>query len=376
MSEPERSSSEEELEKTLADADALAQAGDWDKAIAGYRKLLSFDRVYQGAEAKLQWALRMRDTETLYQKGQAALAQSQFAVARTSLNKARLLYASSYKDTDKLIVETWYAEGKQAMDTGNLTDALTAFRKVRDLSKSHYKDTDDLIVQAETLMQKQKWNTRPGETKTKGCFLFGASALFVLIFAFVLASCAPVTPGAPATTPGGSASKVAPAQRNEMYKSPPAMAIDVSRSYQATVKTTKGDIVLSLDAKNAPQTVNNFVFLARAGFYDNLTFHRYVPDFVIQGGDPLGTGTGGPGYTVPGEFKLKHGLGAIAMARLSDQANPKRDSSGSQFYIALAPLPQLDAQYTVFGQAQAASMPIVSQLRQGDGILTVLIEEK
>ncbi len=110
-----------------------------------------------------------------------------------------------------------------------------------------------------------------------------------------------------------------------------------------------GVMKLELDPVAAPKTVANFVKLANEGFYNGLTFHRIAKDFVIQGGDPKGDGTGGPGYTVPAEIKLLHKKGAIAMARLGDQVNPKRDSSGSQFYIALNDLPQLDGQYTVFG---------------------------
>ena len=97
-----------------------------------------------------------------------------------------------------------------------------------------------------------------------------------------------------------------PMDRSNMYSAPPAMQIDPGKSYVATISTAKGDIVVQLDAGAAPQTVNNFVFLAREGFYDGLTFHRVVPDFVIQGGDPLGSGGGGPGYMVPAEIQLPH----------------------------------------------------------------------
>ncbi|NLE99717.1 MAG: peptidylprolyl isomerase [Anaerolineales bacterium] len=153
------------------------------------------------------------------------------------------------------------------------------------------------------------------------------------------------------------------------------MAIDTSKSYEATIVTDKGDIVVNLDAAAAPQTVNNFVFLARQGFYDKLTFHRVEPDFVIQGGDPLGTGVGGPGYTVPAEISLTHGEGAIAMARQGDEANPERASSGSQFYIALEPLPTLDGAYTVFGQV-VEGMDVVRSISVGDVIQTIEIVER
>ena len=164
------------------------------------------------------------------------------------------------------------------------------------------------------------------------------------------------------------------ADRNNMYSAPPAMQIDPGKTYVATISTAKGDIVVRLDAGAAPQTVNNFYFLAQQGFYDGLTFHRVEPDFVIQGGDPAGTGSGGPGYTVPAEIQLPHIEGAIAMARLSDQANPERASSGSQFYITLAPTPFLDEAYTVFGQV-TAGMDIVQSIAVGDVIEEITITE-
>ncbi len=369
MSE-ERTASEEELEALLGEADAIAQTEDWDKAIAAYRKVLSFDRFYRGTEAKLQWAIRMRDTENLYKKGQAELAAGQFANARQHLNKARLLYASSYKDADKLIIETWHAEGKAAFDAGKLDEALTALRRVRELSKSHYKDTDALIVEAETQMQKNKWNARTGQTKPKGCFLFGALAGIVLSVVFALAACASSTN----STSAGVASKIAPAQRSNMYKSLPPMTIDVNKQYFATIKTAKGDIKLELYPKDAPQHVNSFVFLARDGFYNNLTFHRVEPGFVIQGGDPLGTGTGGPGYGIPPEIKRPHPKGALAMARVNGPAQTT-PSSGSQFYITLDATPNLDGQYTSFGQVVEGT-DVVEKVRRGDLIQTIVIEEK
>ena len=126
---------------------------------------------------------------------------------------------------------------------------------------------------------------------------------------------------------------------------------------RVVLETVCGDIVVELDPEDAPQTVANFTRLVKQGFYDSLTFHRVVPGFVIQGGDPnsrddnpFNDGDGGPGYTVPAEIKAKHVKGAVAAARKSDQVNPERASSGSQFYIALRDLAQLDGAYTVFGQ--------------------------
>lgn len=159
-----------------------------------------------------------------------------------------------------------------------------------------------------------------------------------------------------------------------MYKSAPAMTIDVNKKYVATIKTSKGDIVVELYPKDAPQHVNNFFFLARDGFFNNLTFHRVVPGFVIQGGDPAGNGTGGPGYNIPPEIKSKHSEGAMAMARRGGPAQTT-PSSGSQFYITLAPQPSLDGEYTVFGQT-TAGMDVVKKIAVGDVIQSVTIEEK
>jgi len=163
-----------------------------------------------------------------------------------------------------------------------------------------------------------------------------------------------------------------PAERSNMYSEPPEMQIEAGEIYTATISTAKGDIVVQLDAGAAPLTVNNFLFLAEQGFYDGLTFHRVEPGFVIQGGDPLGTGTGGPGYTVPAEIELTHVEGAIAMARQGDEVNPTRASSGSQFYITLAPTPQLDGAYTVFGQV-IAGLDVVKSIAIGDVIETIAI---
>lgn len=159
------------------------------------------------------------------------------------------------------------------------------------------------------------------------------------------------------------------------YQAAPAMSIDKTKIYRATIDTSKGKIVLDLYPKDAPQHVNNFVFLARDGFYDNLTFHRVVPGFVIQGGDPLGNGTGGPGYNVSPEIGAKHSRGALAMARRGGPA-ATTPSSGSQFYITLEAQPGLDGEYTVFGQATPESMPVIQQIRVGDTIKSVTVEEK
>lgn len=163
-------------------------------------------------------------------------------------------------------------------------------------------------------------------------------------------------------------------KRSNMFSEPPPMNIDPGNAYTATIDTNKGQIVCELYAREAPQTVNNFVYLALAGFYDALTFHRVVPGFVIQGGDPLARGNGGPGYTVPAEIGLPHNKGALATARLSDQVNPAKASSGSQFYITLAKTPHLDGGYTVFGQV-IDGMAVVESIAVGDVILRIDITE-
>jgi len=158
------------------------------------------------------------------------------------------------------------------------------------------------------------------------------------------------------------------------WSAPEKPNVDVNKKYVATIKTSKGDIKVELYPKEAPLSVTNFVGLSEKGFYKGLNFHRVVPDFVIQGGDPEGTGMGGPGYTLPAEIKLKHTQGALAWARLGDQVNPEKRSSGSQFYITLEEQPFLDqGGYTVFGQT-IEGMDVVQKIQQGDTIQEILIQ--
>lgn len=142
----------------------------------------------------------------------------------------------------------------------------------------------------------------------------------------------------------------------------------------AVLRTNKGKIVIELYPESAPKTVANFEKLISEGFYDGLTFHRYVEDFVIQGGDPKGDGTGGPGYTIPDEFdnpnQRPHLKGTVAMAKTNAP-----DSAGSQFYICLDAQPQLDGKYTTFGRV-IRGMDVVMSLRKGDVIKKAKLEEK
>lgn len=158
----------------------------------------------------------------------------------------------------------------------------------------------------------------------------------------------------------------------KVLKAPEKPDVDSTKKYIATIKTEKGDIVCELFAKEAPISVTNFKNLADNGFYNGLTFHRVVPDFVIQGGDPDGTGAGGPGYTIPAEIGKPHTKGALAWARTGDEVNPERRSSGSQFYITYKPTPFLDGGYTVFGQT-ISGMDVVNNIQQGDNILDVAV---
>ncbi len=156
---------------------------------------------------------------------------------------------------------------------------------------------------------------------------------------------------------------------SKRYAAPPALTIDTNKNYTATISTKKGDIKLQLLPKAAPNTVNSFVFLAREGYYDGLTFHR-VEDWVLQGGDPTGTGSGGPGYMLKAEFNgTKHVAGTLAMARTNDP-----HSAGSQFYIVKQDAFWLDNQYTVFGQT-IEGMDVVKKLARGDVMTKVTIEE-
>jgi peptidylprolyl isomerase/peptidyl-prolyl cis-trans isomerase B (cyclophilin B) len=132
-----------------------------------------------------------------------------------------------------------------------------------------------------------------------------------------------------------------------------------------------GEIRLEFYPEDAPKTVENFVTLAKKGFYNGLNFHRVVPDFVVQGGCPKGNGTGGPGYTIKAEFnKQKHVRGTLAMAR-----SQHPDSAGSQFYICYGTTTHLDGQYTVFGKV-VSGMELVDRIKQGDKMTSVAITEE
>jgi peptidyl-prolyl cis-trans isomerase B (cyclophilin B) len=157
----------------------------------------------------------------------------------------------------------------------------------------------------------------------------------------------------------------------KQWDSPPTMQIDTDKMFQATMKTNKGDIELTLYPEYAPQTVNNFIFLAREGFYDNIRFHRVISNFMIHGGDPTGNGMGGPGYSFTDEFSgnpLTHEAKVISMANAGPNTN------GSQFFITHSPQPHLDGHHTVFGKV-TAGQDVVDTITQGDTITSIEITE-
>lgn len=157
----------------------------------------------------------------------------------------------------------------------------------------------------------------------------------------------------------------------KQWNSAPAMQIDPKKNYKATIETPRGNIVLELYPQHTPKTVNNFVFLAKEGFYDGVTFHRVINNFMIQGGDPTGTGRGGPGYKFEDETKgnpLKHGTGFLSMANAGPNTN------GSQFFITHSPQPHLDGKHTVFGKV-IEGQEVVNAIRQGDAMTKVTITE-
>ncbi len=154
------------------------------------------------------------------------------------------------------------------------------------------------------------------------------------------------------------------------YSAPPPMTIDTDKEYTATIDTAKGSIILELFAADVPVTVNNFVFLARDGYYDGTTFHRVIPDFMAQAGDPTGTGRGGPGYNFADEFtRHTHVTGALSMANAGPNTN------GSQFFITYAPQPHLDGHHSVFGLLKYG-MSVLEKIANGDVIERITIEEK
>ena len=146
------------------------------------------------------------------------------------------------------------------------------------------------------------------------------------------------------------------------WNTPPEMEIDTKKNYTVSIQTESGTIELELYPEFAPKTVNNFVFLAKQGFYNGVSFHRVISNFMIQGGDPTGSGAGGPGYRFEDEFAgnpLRHEKGVISMANAGPNTN------GSQFFITHGPQPHLDGRHTVFGKV-TKGQDVVDAVRQGE----------
>jgi peptidyl-prolyl cis-trans isomerase B (cyclophilin B) len=157
----------------------------------------------------------------------------------------------------------------------------------------------------------------------------------------------------------------------QQWSTPPAMQIDTTQNYKVSIETNRGTIDLELYPQHAPQTVNNFVFLAKQGYYDGVTFHRVIADFMIQGGDPTGSGRGGPGYKFGDECKgnpLKHARGVISMANAGPNTN------GSQFFITHVATPHLDGRHTVFGKV-TKGLDVVDAIEQGDVMESVQVSD-
>ena len=206
------------------------------------------------------------------------------------------------------------------------------------------RDTGQHSIQRRKPKAKQ---TRMGSTKKK--LLIGLGVVIAVVLIVVIA-----------TIP----------EKPKTYSAPPPMTIDTSKQYTATIETEKGNLVLELFAGDVPMTVNNFVFLARGGFYDGLTFHRVVPGFVVQGGCPIGDGTGGPGYRFDDEItEHTHVAGALSMA------NSGANTNGCQFFITYAPQHHLNGDHSVFGQL-VEGMDVLERIEQGDVMIRITVEEK
>jgi cyclophilin family peptidyl-prolyl cis-trans isomerase len=200
--------------------------------------------------------------------------------------------------------------------------------------------------------------------------------VIALVLMMLPASCGPTEVPVPETRVNKPSE---PAPELKTYDAPPPMTIDTSKQYTAIIETEKGNLVLELFARDVPRTVNNFVFLAREGFYDGSTFHRVLPGFMAQGGDPTGTGTGTAGYFFEDEFTdHSHTAGTLSMA------NAGPDTNSAQFFITYAPQPMLDGKHTVFGQL-VEGMDALESLTprdpsqnpqfEGDKIIRITIKE-
>lgn len=201
------------------------------------------------------------------------------------------------------------------------------------------------------------------------------SNIILVLVPLLLASCGGATP-APQPKPESTT----PPPKPKTYSAPPPMMIDAGKHYTATIETEKGNLVLELFASDVPVTVNNFVFLSREGFYNGSTFHRVIPGFMAQGGDPTGTGMGTAGYRFNDEITRRtHEVGTLSMA------NSGPNTNSAQFFITFTPQHGLDGKHTVFGQL-IEGMDVLKKLTprdpnqnpdfKGERIIRIVIEEK
>jgi len=199
------------------------------------------------------------------------------------------------------------------------------------------------------------------------------SCIMAVLISLALLSCAESAPQSPAP-------QATPEAQPKTYSAPPPMSIDTNKTYTAIIETEKGEMVAELFARDVPVTVNNFVFLAREGYYDGTTFHRVIPGFMAQGGDPTGTGTGQAGYFFADEFTDHgHDAGVLSMA------NAGPDTNSAQFFITFTPQHGLDGKHTVFGQL-IEGMDVLERLTprdpsqspqfEGDKIIRIRIQEE
>jgi peptidylprolyl isomerase len=225
--------------------------------------------------------------------------------------------------------------------------------------------------------QSKKPAARAAKTERKGGILMPAVVVVIIVLLLAVARLA-----LQARKPAAKGPELPALVGNKKYASAPPMLIDGNKKYTATVKMAKGgEFVIELYAAKAPITVNSFVFLARQGYFDGVTFHRVLEGFMAQGGDPTGTGGGGPGY----EFVNEDSDLTFDKAGVLAMANAGRDTNGSQFFITFAPEHRLDGGYTIFGQV-VSGMDVVNGIRRrdpdtnptyaGDAIASVTITEQ
>ncbi len=222
-------------------------------------------------------------------------------------------------------------------------------------------------VRKQSARANKRWAPSPNY-KTPAPF-YARRSIFLVIGALVLASFL-VIPALPVLVGGVRDQRVTPEPEpvptpvhTKSYSEPFPVTIDAQRSYRATVETEDGPIRLELFSREAPNTVNNFINLAREGFYDGVPFHRVLPGFAAQAGDPTGLGGGGPGYEIPDE-----NLGQLIVTGTLAMANRGPNTNGSQFFIAFGPQPNLDGKYSVFGRV-LEGMDVLAKLRPRDPLL-------